>query len=657
MFFTTRLRTFYIVTTITVLGILILGHVAQERAVADRMHQARKAAEIQLDTVVSTVVQNYLDEFTRAVQLLSKDPDLIGFLRQEADGVQRVHRAWETFLQFHPDAWYIYCADRNGRMIFRPHAVIPEGYDARRRPWFRRAVESPGEIRWTEPYIEQASGRKVISTVLSIQDPETGALLGVFGIDIAVDRFEAILSNVPLTTGSALIILSANNHVIGVSETGKQHPLFKDPAGLAALNHPEDFPDAYANDLLIAAARDLSQTNWRIIQTVPRSKINVERPTIRDLAFLLAAAVLLASGSSLVATTRSFQKRIHHLIRYISRVASGNLETRRLFSGRDEFGVLNDHFNAMLMARKDAEEKLKQAEQKYRTIVETAPMGIFQSTPQGELLTLNDRAADILGFSPSQMMDKNTKDLSQEIALDERDRGRFFQKLLSSDEVTDFNSRLRRKDGTIIWISINARANRDAKGRITLIDGFFLDVTEQLQSKAELERLATTDSLTGAWNRRYFMTSLHHEILRYCRYETPFGLLVMDIDHFKDVNDRHGHAAGDLALCELTRTCQSRLRSCDRFGRIGGEEFAVLLPGIDLEHAIMAAERIRKAVSGLSIYTDQTAIPITVSIGVAAISETIRESDLLLKEADRQLYAAKAAGRNQVSPLPPVSRD
>jgi len=176
----------------------------------------------------------------------------------------------------------------------------------------------------------------------------------------------------------------------------------------------------------------------------------------------------------------------------------------------------------------------------------------------------------------------------------------------------------------------------------------YCDVTDIVRHADELQKLATTDALTGMANRRHFLALADAEWNRFQRYQRPLSLLMVDIDHFKMVNDRFGHDAGDEALTLIAEACRERQRASDVVGRIGGEEFALLLPETDLAQAVVVAERIRAAVLARPFVMEKFAVPLTVSIGVAAATLSMSGIGALMKAADRALYDAKAQGRNRV---------
>jgi diguanylate cyclase (GGDEF)-like protein len=179
----------------------------------------------------------------------------------------------------------------------------------------------------------------------------------------------------------------------------------------------------------------------------------------------------------------------------------------------------------------------------------------------------------------------------------------------------------------------------------------------------ETQRLGTTDALTGLSNYRHFHTMLGLEVQRARRMEYPLGLLLMDLDHFKQVNDRHGHPVGDLALRQVAECMRKRLRRTDVIGRLGGEEFGAILPGDGLAEVEVVAEKLRRTVEELPPVEGGMAsgpTHLTLSLGGASLRPDVVDEQLLISCADRALYEAKRNGRNQVrlwsAPLPPGPR-
>jgi diguanylate cyclase (GGDEF)-like protein len=183
----------------------------------------------------------------------------------------------------------------------------------------------------------------------------------------------------------------------------------------------------------------------------------------------------------------------------------------------------------------------------------------------------------------------------------------------------------------------------------TAVFRYSLADKDQEDMLRQLYAASVTDPLTGAHNREYFDTHLGAELSYARRHRTDVSLIMLDIDHFKNVNDTYGHQAGDAVLVELAATVQRIVRNEDIFARYGGEEFAVILRDIDVKGAAHAGERLRVAVEGLVIQSGAHQIRITVSLGCASLAECPEpQGEQLISLADRRLYAAKRSGRNRV---------
>jgi diguanylate cyclase (GGDEF)-like protein len=164
----------------------------------------------------------------------------------------------------------------------------------------------------------------------------------------------------------------------------------------------------------------------------------------------------------------------------------------------------------------------------------------------------------------------------------------------------------------------------------------------------QLQIESRTDELTGLANRRYFMETLGTELSRSQRYQTPLSLAILDIDHFKHVNDTFGHEAGDRVLCDLGKLLVRELRTFDGIGRLGGEEFAILFANTSATNAKKACERLLAAIRSEEVVTDEGAIRFTASFGLADAGDDTHDSRCLLKAVDKLLYQAKNEGRNRI---------
>lgn len=177
------------------------------------------------------------------------------------------------------------------------------------------------------------------------------------------------------------------------------------------------------------------------------------------------------------------------------------------------------------------------------------------------------------------------------------------------------------------------------------------EISDRVNLYQEVQRLALQDPLTGCFNRRHFNERAEQEMQRTLRYQRPLAMVMLDIDQFKQVNDRFGHPTGDEVLCRLVHLCQNQMRANDLLGRYGGDEFAILMPETSVERARQAAERLLVEIRKISIGRPEGACSVTVSIGIAGVEagcKEVRTVEAVIKCADQALYAAKSAGQNCV---------
>lgn len=202
-------------------------------------------------------------------------------------------------------------------------------------------------------------------------------------------------------------------------------------------------------------------------------------------------------------------------------------------------------------------------------------------------------------------------------------------------------------------VTISPLAEPD--GSIKRVCLMVYDVTDVACSRIELEQanaqlncLSKTDNLTKLLNRGAWESHLNSEFERFRRYGHDCTLILLDIDHFKRVNDQYGHQVGDDVIRHLAKTMRACLRSTDHLGRYGGEEFAILLPETSLQGACVIAERLRQTIAQAEVHSHNANVSYTVSLGIAALHKQTASSQQWLRQADEALYAAKHAGRNQV---------
>ncbi|HWV16670.1 MAG TPA: diguanylate cyclase [Cellvibrio sp.] len=198
----------------------------------------------------------------------------------------------------------------------------------------------------------------------------------------------------------------------------------------------------------------------------------------------------------------------------------------------------------------------------------------------------------------------------------------------------------------------------DTKGLVEHICLILYDVTDtainkiaQQQANTQLQNLSRTDYLTGLYNRGYWEQRLQQEFKRFARYDQPCSLIMLDIDHFKKVNDQYGHTLGDDVIRRVSQIIKEEARDLDIAGRYGGEEFAIILTHTDAQGAAVFGERLRTRVEQAEVYYSGTQVKFTISLGIAQISAQLSDQRTWIEKADQALYQSKSSGRNKVTVL------
>ena len=357
-----------------------------------------------------------------------------------------------------------------------------------------------------------------------------------------------------------------------------------------------------------------------------------------------------------------FNEADSRFMRLCARVAEGGpAETYELFVkawGQWFSGVVYcpkpGHFVAIFdltTAHKEVETALQASNTQLRFVLEGSELGFWDWNLATGKVERNAQWAAMLGYTYEEMQ-QTTQQWSDFVHPEDRDRAwtSIFDAVEGRSPAHKLEYRMLHKDGSVRWILDQAKVmERDAQGRAVRMCGTHTDVTERKLLEQELWLQARVDYLTGVSNRRHFMERAEQELHRCVRYGGQLSILMLDIDHFKLINDRYGHKVGDLVIKTLTQVCTASLRDVDVIGRMGGEEFAVLLPETDRSVAVSAAERLRVAIDQAKVpLADGLPVKFSVSIGVAAMQSADDNLDVLLNRADAALYEAKGSGRNRV---------
>ena len=359
---------------------------------------------------------------------------------------------------------------------------------------------------------------------------------------------------------------------------------------------------------------------------------------------VVGIGVLFIFMSVYVVARRSVVNPIRAVVRAMAVAAKGNLSIHIPVTGHDEIGRMAESFNQMSSELSRLYEGLQDEQDKLTTIILGSREGIVVTDPHNKVVLVNPAASEILGKSSQRIMEEGM------LMLVDNPEWMKARLAASAGElaagVFEYNGRV---------LSIEAATTRDASGHITGSAAIVRDVTEEKRLEAELQRLAVTDGLTGLYNRRHFDDVMQSEFRRARRYQTDFSVILLDVDHFKQFNDTHGHDCGDRvlqAIGAVLREVAARQRpvagvhagvagiAC----RYGGEELAMVLPEQANDEAASVAETLRLEIEALRV----DGMHVTASMGVATYSASHAQASDIVASADEALYRAKKAGRNCV---------
>ena len=295
--------------------------------------------------------------------------------------------------------------------------------------------------------------------------------------------------------------------------------------------------------------------------------------------------------------------------------------------------------------RKRSEEQLRETRDALQTIIYSSPLAILALDHEDRVTMWNPAAEAMFGWSEKQILGQTNPSVPEN-KLKEYDALR--QATLNGMAFSNRDTLRMNKDGTQFPVSLSVAPLRGQHSQVIGRMHIIADITERKKLQEELRHQATTDELTRVSNRRHFMELAQSEIKRAVRFKRPPAIALIDIDHFKQVNDTFGHAAGDQALVALAKICKKHIREIDVFARFGGDEFILLLPETNQEQAFEVLERVRLALMAQPFDLNGKAVALTISSGIASLAADQVSIDTLLSQADQALYRAKEAGRNKV---------
>lgn len=291
------------------------------------------------------------------------------------------------------------------------------------------------------------------------------------------------------------------------------------------------------------------------------------------------------------------------------------------------------------------EQTLLRTEQHLRAVLEILPYPIYIARrSDGRLLFVNRKTCLLFQRGASAML----RGTSVDFFVDIKERENLRKLFDSLNDLRDIELKMKNSAGVEFTAELSA-IKMEYNGEPSILVALN-DISERKALENELLKQASTDALTGIANRRHFITQAELEMSRSRRFARPLSVMMLDVDHFKAINDRYGHGVGDVVLQGVVRRANESLRQSDQLARFGGEEFVAFLPETNLAAAVVVAERTRQHVAERPMIATGQAVSCTVSIGIAEMQENDIGIDDVLRRADEALYRAKQQGRNRVEP-------
>lgn len=455
------------------------------------------------------------------------------------------------------------------------------------------------DIKWFKAYIDEAGKGLMTSIVAPVYD-ENDRFRGMVGMDFTLETMKCYLTGTGVDIGTPFLV---NQQGQVLAHPNAIHSNDKTVKALSEVL-PSELAGMSGNILKLSAGQyhdisgwkiyvlDIDNTPWRLFLIVSQKQLfwNIISKMWAELAGIILILFVI-----------------------------GILEQRHRIA-----------------------EKLRT----YKAAVDSSSAAIIIADKHSGIQYVNKSFVEITGYSETEVIGQRTSILK--LGPANEDVYGELRKALNANQSWKGELLYTKKDKSTSWINIliaPVTGNKDDGHYVAVME----DITEQKHMMETLNKLATIDVLTNIYNRSHFLSIAQNEFQRTIRYKKSLSVMMIDIDHFKQVNDTYGHAAGDLVLQQVAAQCSELVRKEDCVGRFGGEEFVILLPETDQENAWKTAERIRHTIELLEIISaDGNRIKITCSIGVTEKKKDDDSFDLMLSRADTALYGAKNSGRNSV---------
>lgn len=550
----------------------------------------------------------------------------------------------------------IYLFDEDGVLLESyPESPGLAGTDFSARPYFR-ATNEQLTPQISEPFSSMLRDLPTVMMTAPAFD-HNGRFVGVFAgsIVLTANNFLSEVTRARIGNEGYLSVATQSGMVL--VQRGDPYGLrtvsSRNESALAGMEGFEGVTTATNRDgeKVMVAIQQVNMAPWFVSATWPLR--DAYAPAVRlgeDLALITAMVVLLLMPIAYF-LFRRYLSPLGVLAEQIRERHLGVREAPVDAGGYQEIRELAEAFNRVMSNRSEVEARLRAEQQRADSILGALQEGVVLTDPEGTIRYANLSAERFAGSSEPLVGTELFDLVSFETEHEQWSADRF----LENDEIHGLDGVLRNERGHSLDVEVTmlhvSRGEPDE--RLVFV---IRDDSERRQQEQHLSWQATHDSLTGLFNRRAFSVDLAKWLVQAPALDVPTVLIMIDLDHFKPVNDEGGHLVGDEMLRQLAETFRKAVRKTDSVARFGGDEFAILLPACGLERGASLAEQIRADVEALRVQQDGRSFGVTVSVGVTDLHPGDKNPREPLARADEGAYAAKARGRNQVV-LVPASAD
>ncbi|WP_100407895.1 diguanylate cyclase [Bacillus solitudinis] len=558
------------------------------------------------------------------------------------------------------------------------------------RPYYIAALKGQPAVSGT--INSRANGETIIVTVAPIKDNK-GQVYGVIGNSIYTAFFSDPLKGIKVNDRGKLYIIDSNGMILAHSTDDSLIKTKVDNPQILSLLNEKPGDDLLKGTVYI---EDHGVTKYVGFSKIPladwivivEDDIEDIKSPLKELSMKFLIVLLLALAISLILVffflSQWVTKPLHIIMETVTDVSSGDLDAQVRLQSKDEFGVLAGTFNQMLVRIKD----LMQAQEKANKLVvenvserERSRMSEMLRSAMHTLsssLDVNEvqqvalkelhafvhyNRASIWSYdNHTLLMNALSEDSDHQLPQLNTNQIREYYEQISKDEQPIF-SKYKNKNsyilvipyhlhGKLIGLNVIEREQLNfERSEVELVLSYSSQVVVAISNANlyyQMEKMAVTDDLTGLYNRRYFYRLAQEEFGKTKTNNVPLSVVLFDIDHFKQINDRYGHFVGDKVLRQLASVILESIPKKNVLARYGGEEFVLLLPNLEGEDARTIAECMRKNVANHSFETERGTIKVSISIGISQFASEDNSIEALLHRADEALYLAKANGRNRI---------